>query len=57
MAMANMGLRLWARAPDEVLWQLLAPVLFVVANGVFALLVWQTAKLGLQGRLLPHPSK
>jgi tellurite resistance protein len=57
MAMASMGLRMWARAPDEGLWQLLAPVLFVVANGVFALLVWQTARLGFQGRLLPNPSK
>jgi tellurite resistance protein len=57
MAMASMGLRLWARAPDEGLWQLLAPVLFVLANGVFALLVWQTARLFLQGRLLPTLSK
>lgn len=57
MAMASMGLQLWARAPDEELWQLLAPVLFGVANGVFALLVWQTARLFFQGRLLPNPSK
>lgn len=57
MAMASMGLHLWARAPDEELWQLLAPVLFGVANAVFALLVWQTARLLFQGRLLPNPSK
>ncbi len=56
MAMANMGLQLWARAPEEVVWQLLTPVLFVLANGVFATLAWQTIKLGLQGRLLPKPS-
>jgi tellurite resistance protein len=54
MAMASMALRMWARAPDEELWQLLAPVLFFLANGVFALLVWQTARLFLQGRLLPY---
>ena len=53
MAMASMVLRMWARAPDEALWQLLAPVLFGVANVVFAWLVWQTARLFFQGRLLP----
>jgi len=53
MAMASMGLRLWARAPDEVLWQMLAPLLFALANGVFVILLWHTARLGLQGRLLP----
>jgi tellurite resistance protein len=47
--------RFWqgGRAPDEGLWLLLAPVLFGVANAVFALLVWQTARLFFQGRLLP----
>ena len=57
MALASMGLRLWARAPDDTLWQLLAPVLFVIANAVFAMLAWQTLKLGLQGRLLHRPSQ
>ena len=57
MALATMGLSLWARAPDERLWQLLAPVLFGVANLVFAMLAWQTARLGFQGRLLSHLSK
>jgi tellurite resistance protein len=53
MALASMGLRLWARAPDEQLWQLLAPILFGVANLVFAVLLWNTIKLFAQGRLLP----
>jgi len=53
MALASMGLRLWARAPDEQLWQLLAPTLFGVANLVFAVLLWNTSKLFAQGRLLP----
>jgi len=57
MALASMGLRLWARAPDEGLWQLLAPLLFAFANGVFVMLLWHTARLGLQGRLLPILSK
>lgn len=43
----------WARAPDEQLWQLLAPVLFGVANLVLAVLLWNTSKLFAQGRLLP----
>ena len=54
MAMASMGLRMWARAPDEGVWQILAPLLFVLANGVFGVLLWHTARLGFQGRLLPH---
>ena len=53
MAMASMVLRLWARSPDEGLWQLLAPLLFVFANGICLVLLWHTAKLGFQGRLLP----
>jgi len=53
MALASMGLRLWARAPDEQLWQLLGPTLFGVANLVFAVLLWNTVKLFAQGRLLP----
>ena len=57
MAMANMVLRMWARAPDEALWQVLAPLLFVFANGVFLVLLWHTARLGFQGRLIPGPSK
>jgi tellurite resistance protein len=57
MAMASMGWRMWARAPDEVLWQMLAPVLFGVANGVFGLLLWHTTRLGIQGRLLPNLNK
>jgi tellurite resistance protein len=52
MAMATMALRMCARAPDELLWQLLAPVLFVVANAVMAVLGWRTAGLAWQGRLL-----
>jgi tellurite resistance protein len=57
MALASMGLRLWARAPDEQLWQLLAPAFFGVANLVLAVLLWNTAKLFAQGRLLPPPSQ
>ena len=53
MAMASMALRMWARAPDEGLWQILAPVLWGVANLVFAVLLWHTVRLALQGRLLP----
>lgn len=61
MALASMGLRLWARAPasapDEWLWPLLATVLFALANGVLVVLLWYTARLGLQGRLLPNLRK
>jgi len=52
MALASMALRILARAPDEALWQLLAPALFVVANLVMATLAWRTLALARQGRLL-----
>lgn len=57
MAMASMGLRMWARAPNEGVWQLLAPLLFVFANGVFGVLLWRTARLVFLGRLLPNLTK
>jgi tellurite resistance protein len=53
MAMASMALRMWARAPDEGLWQILAPVLWGVANLFFAVLLWYTVRIALNGRLLP----
>jgi tellurite resistance protein len=53
MAMATMALRLLDRAPSEWLWQLLAPVLFAVANVVMALLLWHTWVLARQGNLWP----
>ncbi len=52
MALASMALRILARAPDEMLWQLLAPALFAVANLVMATLAWRTLALARQGRLL-----
>lgn len=52
MALASMALRILARAPDEVLWQLLAPALFAVANLVMVMLAWRTLALARQGRLL-----
>ncbi len=56
MAMATMSLRMLERAPTEWLWQVLAPVLFAVANIVMASLVWRTLGLARQGRLLPGAS-
>ena len=61
MALATLALRMQIRAPEDALWQLLAPVLFVVANGVMATLLWRTLGLARQGRLWPtavpaHPS-
>ncbi len=53
MALASMALRMWARAPDEGLWQILAPVTWGMANLFFAVLLWHTVRLALQGRLLP----
>lgn len=53
MALATMALRFLDRAPQEQLWQYLAPLAFAVANGVMALLLWHTAALARQGRLLP----
>ena len=53
MAMATMALRLLERAPSEWLWQLLAPVLFAVANAVMALLLWHTWALARRGNLWP----
>ena len=53
MALATMALRFLERAPQELLWQYLAPLAFAVANGVMALLLWHTAALARQGRLLP----
>jgi tellurite resistance protein len=53
MALATLALRMQIRAPEEALWQLLAPVLFVVANGVMATLLWRTLSLARQGRLWP----
>ena len=53
MALATMALRFLERAPQEQLWQYLAPLAFAVANGVMALLLWHTAALARQGRLLP----
>lgn len=52
MALASMALRILARAPDEALWQLLAPALFAVANLVMATLAWRTLALAREGRLL-----
>lgn len=51
MALATMGLRMLARAPEVELWQWLAPVLFGVANLVMATLLWSTLRLVRQGRL------
>jgi hypothetical protein len=48
-----MALRFLQRAPQEQLWQYLAPLAFALANGVMALLLWHTAALARQGRLLP----
>jgi hypothetical protein len=48
-----MALRFLERAPLEQLWQYLAPLAFAVADGVMALLLWHTAALARQGRLLP----
>jgi tellurite resistance protein len=56
MALASMALRMLARAPDEVLWKVLGPLLFGVANLVMATLLWRTVGLVLQGRLLPRVS-
>lgn len=56
MALATLALRLLQRAPQEPLWQTLAPVLFVLANAVMALLAWRTLALARQGRLLPLPT-
>ncbi len=53
MAMATLALRMLERAPAEWLWQLLAPVLFAVANIVMVILVWRTVGLARRGRLLP----
>jgi tellurite resistance protein len=53
MALATMALRMQVRAPEEALWPLLTPVLFVVANGVLATLLWRTLGLARQGRLFP----
>lgn len=53
MALATMGLRFLDRAPAVLLWQWLAPLLFGLANIVMALLLWHTAALARQGRLLP----
>jgi hypothetical protein len=48
-----MALRFLQRVPQEQLWQYLAPLAFAPANGVMALLLWHTAALARQGRLLP----
>jgi tellurite resistance protein len=53
MALATMAMRILQRAPTEALWQVLAPLLFVMANVVMALLMWHTTQLARQGRLLP----
>jgi tellurite resistance protein len=55
MALATMAMRLLQRAPNELLWQLLAPALFVAANAVMAWLLWHTSKLAVQRRLIPRP--
>jgi len=52
MALATMALRFAQRAPGEALWQVLAPLLFALANLVMALLAWRTLGLARQGRLL-----
>lgn len=56
MALATMALRFAQRAPDEALWQWLAPALFVLANAVMAVLAWRTLELARQGRLLGLPA-
>lgn len=53
MALATMALRMQVRAPDQALWPLLTPVLFVLANAVMATLLWRTLSLARQGRLFP----
>ncbi|MEI7784445.1 MAG: dicarboxylate transporter/tellurite-resistance protein TehA [Betaproteobacteria bacterium] len=53
MALATMALRFLDRAPQELIWQWLAPILFAGANLVMALLLWHTTALARQGRLLP----
>jgi tellurite resistance protein len=53
MALATMALRMQLRAPDQALWPLLTPVLFVLANAVMATLLWRTLSLARQGRLFP----
>ena len=52
MALATMALRFAQRAPGEALWQVLAPILFALANLVMVLLAWRTLGLARQGRLL-----
>ena len=53
MALSTLTLQFAQRSPDEPLWQILAPVFFVVANAVMALLLGRTLMLARQGRLLP----
>jgi tellurite resistance protein len=55
MAMATMSLRMLARAPQEPLWQILAPLLFALANVTLLALLTTTVALIRQGRLLPAP--
>ena len=55
MVMATMSLRMWARAPQEPLWPILAPLLFVLANVTLLALLTTTVALIRQGRLLPTP--
>jgi tellurite resistance protein len=52
MALATMSLRMADRAPANELLQLLAPMLFGLANLVMAALLWLTAYLGSKGTLL-----
>jgi tellurite resistance protein len=54
MAMATMALRLLQRAPEEPVWQGLAPALFALANAVMAVLAWRTMTLAWEKRLLPQ---
>ena len=53
MALATMAVRILQRAPEQALWQLLAPTLIVLANAVMAILVWRTLDSARRGQLLP----
>lgn len=51
MAMATVATRILQRAPEQALWQLLAPSLFVLANVVMAVLVVRTLDSARRGQL------
>ncbi|MDZ7813325.1 MAG: hypothetical protein U5L74_09470 [Ideonella sp.] len=53
MALATMSLRFLARAPQDPVWQALAPLLFAAANLSWMVLVALTVTLLRRGRLWP----